>query len=71
MLTDACASCTPYLGGYAHWGMLQVRLCCDLILTHAGIVANASCCALKLLLPVLQTATCSIEAQLKSCRLHM
>lgn len=23
MLTDACASCTPYCGGYAHWGMLQ------------------------------------------------
>ncbi|KAF8068165.1 unsaturated glucuronyl hydrolase [Scenedesmus sp. PABB004] len=23
MLTDACASCTPYAGGYAHWGMLQ------------------------------------------------
>jgi hypothetical protein len=25
MLTDACASCEPYDGGYAHWGMLQVR----------------------------------------------
>ncbi|WIA11152.1 hypothetical protein OEZ85_011291 [Tetradesmus obliquus] len=23
MLTDACASCEPYLDGYAHWGMLQ------------------------------------------------
>lgn len=23
MLTDACASCTPYAGGYAHWGMLE------------------------------------------------
>lgn len=23
MLTDACASCVPYCGGYAHWGMLQ------------------------------------------------
>lgn len=23
MLTDACASCTPYCGGYAHWGMLK------------------------------------------------
>lgn len=23
MLTDACASCAPYCGGYAHWGMLQ------------------------------------------------
>ncbi|KAF6264216.1 Alpha/Beta hydrolase protein [Scenedesmus sp. NREL 46B-D3] len=23
MLTDACASCVPYDGGYAHWGMLQ------------------------------------------------
>ncbi|KAI8467262.1 MAG: Alpha/Beta hydrolase protein [Monoraphidium minutum] len=23
MLTDACASCTPYLDGYAHWGMLE------------------------------------------------
>eukprot|EP00882_Tetradesmus_deserticola_P016094 GHRQ01017169.1.p1 GENE.GHRQ01017169.1~~GHRQ01017169.1.p1 ORF type:complete len:457 (+),score=187.64 GHRQ01017169.1:227-1597(+) len=23
MLTDACASCEPYAGGYAHWGMLQ------------------------------------------------
>jgi hypothetical protein len=21
MLTDACASCEPYCGGYAHWGM--------------------------------------------------
>jgi hypothetical protein len=26
MLTDACASCAPYLDGYAHWGMLQVEL---------------------------------------------
>jgi hypothetical protein len=25
MLTDACASCEPYQGGYAHWGMLQVQ----------------------------------------------
>jgi hypothetical protein len=23
MLTDACASCVPYCGGYAHWGMLK------------------------------------------------
>uniref|UniRef100_A0A383WJQ1 Fungal lipase-type domain-containing protein n=1 Tax=Tetradesmus obliquus TaxID=3088 RepID=A0A383WJQ1_TETOB len=23
MLTDACASCEPYMDGYAHWGMLQ------------------------------------------------
>ena len=23
MLTDACASCVPYAGGYAHWGMLK------------------------------------------------
>lgn len=23
MLTDACAACVPYCGGYAHWGMLE------------------------------------------------
>ena len=23
MLTDACASCTKYGDGYAHWGMLK------------------------------------------------
>lgn len=33
MLTDACASCEPYCGGYAHLGMLKAARC---VATHAG-----------------------------------